>query len=109
MIVPLVICLRLPTDPTAITRRVISVRVDTVDCERFAVSVSSRPCVETCEVVPFVAYPYTPFPVELVIRIVTAVATGFKTAPYVVQSGMSVSMFLIRSVLIDYHSFAPSR
>ena len=109
MIVSLVIRLRLPVDPPAITRLVIHVCVDTVDCERFAVSVSNRPGVESSEIVPLVAYPYTPFPVELVIRIVTAVATGFTAAPYVVKPCMSVSMFLIRSVLIDYHLFAPSR
>lgn len=103
MIRPLVIRLRFPRYPTAITRLVISVRVDTVDCERFPVSVSNRPGVEPCEVVPFVAYPYPPCSVELVIRIVTAVATGFKTAPYVIKPCVSVSMLSIRSVLIRYH------
>ena len=109
MIVPLVVRLRLPTDPTAITRRVISVRVDTVDCKRFAVSVSHRPCVEGYKAIPLVAYPYPSCSVEFVIRVVTAVATGFKSAPNVVKPCMSVSVFLIRSVLIDYHSLAPSR
>lgn len=109
MVCPLIICLRLPTDPTAITRRVISVRVDTVDCERFAVSVSRRPGVEIHEIVPLVAYPYPSCSVECVIRVVLAVATGFESAPYVVKPCMSVSVFFIRSVLIDYHLFAPSR
>ena len=109
MIVPLVIRLRLPTDPTAITRTIVAVRVDTVDCERFAVSVRNRPSVEPCEVVPFVAYPYASCSVKFIVRVVLAVATGFESAPNVIQSCMSVSVFLIRSVLIDYHSFAPSR
>lgn len=109
MVCPLIICLRLPTDPTAITRTIVAVRVDTVDCERFAVSVRYRPVVEGYKVVPFVAYPYAPCSVKLVIRVILAVATGFETAPYVVQPCMSVSVFLIRSVLIDYHLFTPSR
>ena len=37
----------------------------------------NRPGVETHEIVPLVAYPYTPLPVKLIIRVVTAVATGF--------------------------------
>lgn len=109
MIVPLVIRLYLPIDPSAITRTIVAVRVDTVDCKRFVVSVRYRPVVESSKIVPLVAYPYTSFPVKLVIRVVTAVATGFYPAPNVIQSGMSVSVFSIRSVLIDYHSLAPSR
>lgn len=109
MIRPLVIRLSLPIDPAAIIRRVISVRVDTVDCERFPVSVSNRPGVESHEIVPLVAYPYAPCSVKLVIGIVAAVAPCFNPAPNVVQPCMSVSMLLIRSVLIDYHSLAPSR
>lgn len=109
MIVPLVICLSLPVDPSAITRTIVAVRVDTVDCERFPVSVIQRPVVELHEVVPLGTYPYAPCSVKCVIRVVTAVATGFNPAPYVVQPCVSVSVFLIRSVLIDYHLFAPSR
>ncbi len=77
MIVSLVIRLSLPVDPPAITRTIVPVRVDTVDCERFPVSVSHRPVVKLHEIVPLVAYPYTPFPVKLVIRVILAVATGF--------------------------------
>ena len=109
MIVPLVIRLRLPVDPSAITRLVISVRVNTVDCKRFAVSVRYRPSVEIYKAIPFVAYPYPSCSVELVIMVVLAITTGFNAAPYVVQPCMSVSVFSIRSVLIDYHSLAPSR
>lgn len=109
MIVSFIVRLSLPIDPAAIIRAIVAIRVDTVDCERFAVSVRYRPGVESSEIVPLVAYPYTSCSVKLVIRIVTAVATGFKTAPYVVQPCMSVSVFSIRSVLIDYHLFAPSR
>ena len=109
MIISLVIRLSLPVNPTTIIRAIVAVHVDTVDCERFPVSVRYRPGVEGYEVVPFVAYPYTPFPVELVIRVVLAITTGFNATPYVVQPCMSVSVFSIRSVLIDYHLFAPSR
>lgn len=108
MVCPLIIRLRLPINPSAITRTIVAVRVDTVDCERFAVSVRRRLSVELREAIPLVAYPYAPFPIELVIRVVLSVTTSFKPAPYVVQSGMSVSVFLIRSVLIDYHSLAPN-
>ena len=76
MIVPFVVRLSLPVDPPAITRRVIAVCVDTVDCERFAVSVRNRPSVEGYEVVPFVAYLYAPCSVKLVIRVTLAVATS---------------------------------
>ena len=109
MIVPLVIRLSLPIDPTAIARTIVSVRVDTVDCEHFAVSVSNRPCVESHEIVPLVAYPYAPCSVKCVIRVVLAITTGFESAPYVVKPCMSVSVFSIFPVLIDYHSLAPSR
>lgn len=109
MIVPFIVRLSLPVDPPAITRRIIPVRIDAVDCERFAVSVSNRPCVEIYKAIPLGAYPYTPFPVECVIRVVLAVAPCFKPAPNVIQPCMSVSVFSIRSVLIDYHLFAPSR
>lgn len=109
MIVPFIVRLCLPTDPTAITRTIVAVRVDTVDCERFAVSVSHRPGVELHEVVPFVAYPYPSCSVKLIIRVTLAITTGFESAPYVVKPCMSVSVFLIRSVLIDYHRFAPNR
>ena len=108
MIVPFIVRLSLPVDPPAITRRIVAVRVDTVDCERFPVSVSQRPGVEGSEVVPFVAYPYAPFPVECVIRVVTAITTGFESAPYVINPSLSMSVFLIRSVLICYHRYAPS-
>ena len=77
MVCPLIIRLRLPINPSAITRTIVAVRVDTVDCERFAVSVRRRPVVEGSEVVPLVAYPYPPCSVELIIRVVFAVATGF--------------------------------
>ena len=84
MVVPFVIRLYLPIDPPAITRTIVAVRVDTVDCERFAVSVRYRPGVKLHEVVPFVAYPYAPCSVKFVVRVVTAVATCFNAAPYVV-------------------------
>lgn len=109
MIVSLIVRLHLPTDPTAIIRRVISVRVDTVDCERFPVSVRRRPGIELHEIVPLVAYPYPSCSIVLIVRVVFTVATGFESAPNVVQSCISVSVFSIRSVLIDYHSLAPSR
>ena len=108
MIVSFIVRLSLPIDPAAIIRRVISVRVDTVDCERFPVSVSDCPRVERRKIVPFLANTYPSFSVQPIIGVILAITPCFNAAPDVIKPCVSVSMLSIRSVLIDYHSLAPN-